>query len=202
MTMGQREPGRQHPDDRSAHGGTRGHRLGSAQAIALSSIIPGMGSSDPQDVLPSATQSRMRLAAVPMLAGTGVLVGLWTAASIFVGPQLDLGPRRAELELVDHVVPGTVVIILSLAGALALVGKRRPLRAVPSLLYYLGLGITLAGLWTTATHVPLVLQALRNQAPWPAALNYSIPAFTLFFFGLAWSFLYRHPLSSEPAAPH
>ena len=122
--------------------------------------------------------------------------------SIFVGPQLDLGPRRAELELVDHVVPGTVAIILSLAAALALAGKRRLLRALPSLLYYLGLGITLAGLWTTATHVPLVLQALRNQAPWPAALNYSIPAFALLIFGLAWSFLYRHPLPSEPASPH
>lgn len=144
----------------------------------------------------AAPLSATRLAAVPMMAGVGVLIGSWVAASIFVGPQLDLGPRRTELEFADHVLPGAVVIVICLAVTLALfVGKRfRP--AAASLLFYAGLGISLAGVWTTATHVPLVLQALRDQAPWPAALNYSIPAFAMLLFGIGWLFVYRGPYAA------
>jgi len=144
--------------------------------------------------------SATRLAAVPMLAGAGVLIGSWVAASIFVGPQLDLGPRRTELEFADHVLPGAVVIVICLAVVLALVVGKRFRPAAPSLLFYAGLGISLAGVWTTATHVPLILQAFRDQAPWPAALNYSIPAFLMLLFGIGWCSLYRGPFA-EPDEP-
>lgn len=149
---------------------------------------------------PVAPLSATRLAAVPMMAGAGVLIGSWVAASIFVGPQLDLGPRRTELEFADHVLPGVVVVVISLAVVLALFVGRRLRPKAPSLLFYAGLGISLAGVWTTATHVPLVIQALRDQAPWSATLNYSIPAILLLLFGIGWLSVYRGPYAT-PAEP-
>lgn len=110
---------------------------------------------------PDAALARRRLAAVPMLAGLGVLVGTWALLPRYGGPRLELGPRGDQLEFVDHVVPGTLVIVVSL---LALLIGRRATTMGP--LFGVGLVILVAGLWMDATHLPLVLQATRGEAPW------------------------------------
>lgn len=128
---------------------------------------------------------RRKLAAVPMLAGLGVLVGTWALLPRYGGPRLELGPRGDQLEFVDHVVPGAVVIVASL---LALLLVRR---AALGPLFAVGLAIVVAGLWMDATHLPLVLQATRNEAPWPATLHHSLPGLAVLLLGVGWCLLFR-----------
>lgn len=132
--------------------------------------------------------SAARAAAVPMLAGAGVLLGTWALLPRYVGPVLELGPRGDQLEFVDHTVPGTLVIVLSLAALLLV---RLP--SAGSLLFGFGLLIVLAGLWMDATHLPLVLQALRDQAPWPATVHHSLPGVAVLVFGIVWCLVFRTP---------
>ena len=140
-----------------------------------------------------AAQVRRRLAAVPMLAGLGILVGTWALLPRYGGPRLELGPRGDQLEFVDHVVPGTVVIMVSL---LAVVIGRRARTLEP--LFGLGLVIVVAGLWMDATHLPMVLQATRNEAPWGATLHHSLPGLAVLLLGVGWCLLFR----AIAAAPH
>ncbi len=85
------------------------------------------------------------------------------------------------MEVVDHVVPGVVLIMVSVA-ALALRRSRRP----TDHLLVAGLVALLAGIWMTATHVPLVAQATRNEASWAAAAYHTAPAVAVTVLGLAW----------------
>lgn len=102
----------------------------------------------------------------------GVL-GLWSIAVPFaataLGMHLDVARR---LEIADHVIPGLVI-----AGAIGLlVWSRRGAHpntwAAP---WALGI-VFLAGLWITATHVPLIFQAAdhRQGADWDAAIFHSV----------------------------
>ena len=141
---------------------------------------------------PDAALVRRRLAAVPMLAGLGVLVGTWALLPRYGGPRLELGPRGDQLEFIDHVVPGAVVIAVSL---LALVIARRARTLGP--LFGVGLVIVVAGLWMDATHLPLVLQATRNEAPWGATLYHSLPGLAVLLLGVGWCLLFR----ASAAAP-
>ena len=47
--------------------------------------------------------------------------------------------------------------------------------------------MVLAGLWMTATHLPLIVQARNGEAPWGASLYHSIPGFVVLLFGVVWS---------------
>jgi hypothetical protein len=130
-----------------------------------------------------------RSAALPMLAGLGLLVGCWALLPPYSGPFL---ATDDTVEVVDHIVPGVVVITLSL-GAL-LVGRGGRGRA---LLFPAGLGIVLAGFWMTATHLPLVLQATRQQAPWGATVYHSLPGLAVLLLGVGWALTYRTPAPPE-----
>lgn len=121
-----------------------------------------------------------------MLAGAGVLVGTWALVPRYAGPRLELGPRGNQLEFVDHVMPGTLTIALSV---LALLVARRA--SGSRRLFPLGVGIILAGLWMCATHLPLVLQATRNEAPWLATLHHSAPGLAVLALGVGWCLLFR-----------
>ena len=120
-----------------------------------------------------------------MLGGAGVLVGMWALLPRYSGPALELGPRGDQLEFVDHVVPGVAVIVIS---ALAWLLARR--FDVAGVLFPAGLGIVLAGFWMTATHLPLVLQATRDQAPWGATIYHSTPGLAVVVLGVVWSKIY------------
>jgi len=91
-----------------------------------------------------------------------------------------------RLEIADHVIPGLVI-----AGCVGLVilarrGAKRNTWVAPA-----ALGVVfLAGLWITATHVPLIFQAAdeRPDAPWNSAIFHSIwgPPIALVSLWLLW----------------
>lgn len=102
------------------------------------------------------------------------LLGAWTIAVPYLGRALGLEVNVASrLEIVDHVVPGAVVSLA--AGCLFALKRRRALAGGwPAIV---GGGVCfLAGFWVLATHVPLLADAARGRARWPAALWHSSTA--------------------------
>lgn len=108
------------------------------------------------------------------------LLGAWSMAVPYAGQALGLSVDVApEIEVVDHVVPG---FLTAVSGAVALGLLRR--RAEQSGLYLVSVGfVALAGLWMTATHVPLIGQAADTIVPWDSALWHSLPGFAVLGFG-------------------
>ncbi|MGI8411611.1 MAG: hypothetical protein ACR2LV_02805 [Solirubrobacteraceae bacterium] len=104
----------------------------------------------------------MRLAAI--LCALGAL----TVAVPYLGHAIGLGVNvDAKLEIVDHVVPGTLVA--AIGGSLFLLVRRG--QPVAEWVMQVGSGICfLAGIWVLATHVPLLADAAGGSAHWGAAL--------------------------------
>lgn len=107
-----------------------------------------------------ASGERRRVIALAALAAWAIAVP-WLARVL--GLELDVPTR---LEIVDHVVPGAIV----LAGCAAML--RPAASAQPGGLLRLGvLGVVcLAGFWITATHAVLLPEAIDGISPWGAAL--------------------------------
>ena len=100
---------------------------------------------------------------MPALAALAVwaIAVPWVARA--VGLPLDVATR---LEVIDHVVPGFVV--LACAGLLRYAGLDE---GSGDLLRLAVIGLAfLAGLWITATHAPLLPEAIDGISPWGAAL--------------------------------
>lgn len=101
----------------------------------------------------------------------GVL-GLWSIAIPYAGPAFGLAPPAAPgLEIADHVIPGIVVAVASVAivmGSLSPGPTTPHVRLLPAI-------IALAGLWTVSSHVGLVVQAAQQDRPWGLALFHSFP---------------------------
>jgi hypothetical protein len=94
-------------------------------------------------------------------------VGAWSIAVPYVGPVLGLDLDVTDkVEVVDHVVPGMLVV----ACAIALLWLARRGGSGSLLSMGLACAIALAGMWITATHVPLLLDAGRGVVPWGTAL--------------------------------
>ncbi len=87
-----------------------------------------------------------------------------------------------RVEVADHIVPGLVVILVSVAALVMAPPGRPPGNA----LLLAGLVVLLAGLWMTATHVPLVLQATRDEAPVGAVVYHSLPSLAVAMLGATW----------------
>ncbi len=117
-----------------------------------------------------------------MLPLVGLLVGLWAIIPPYVDAfgVLDVESR---VEFADHVVPGIAVLAMA---ALAYLLLRSP-QPSPLLLFVAGATITLAGFWMVATHLPLVSQARRGQAPWGAVLWHSLPGVGVILVGAIWT---------------
>ena len=106
-----------------------------------------------------ASGERRRTIALAALAAWAIAVP-WIARAL--GLELDVPTR---LEVIDHVVPGIVV----LAGCALLM---HPAAATPGGLLRLGVlaVASLAGFWITATHAVLLPEAIDGISPWGAAL--------------------------------
>lgn len=113
------------------------------------------------------------------VAMTGLLVGVVATLPHLVGPRLD---TASGVEVVDHVVPGVIV----LATSAAVVAAGRFVRISGTAILGAGLTVVLAGLWMTATHVPLVAQAARHEAPWGATAYHCATAAAVLAVGLVW----------------
>lgn len=118
-----------------------------------------------------------------MLAGAGLLIGAWALLPPYTGPALN---TAARVEFADHVVPGILVAGISVLSLL--LGRRGNAERT---LFAGGLGVVLAGVWMVATHVPLVLQATRHQAPWDATLYHTAPGLAVLGLGAVWALTYR-----------
>ena len=102
-------------------------------------------------------------AAVPRATIALAVLALWAMlvpwVAEAVGAELDVATR---LEVVDHVVPGTLVLACCAVVAIARPGELVRLGAFGA--------AALAGFWITATHAVLLPEAVDGITPWPAAL--------------------------------
>ena len=124
----------------------------------------------------------MSSAALPLpsrpaeVRGTTLLaaIGAWTIVVPYLGQALGLEvPVAAPVEVVDHVVPGAIVV----AAGLFLAARARRHALASDRVAVLAAGVTfLAGFWVLATHVPLIADAARSDQPWDAAIWHSISA--------------------------
>lgn len=96
-------------------------------------------------------------------------VTVWGAIPPWVGPWVGWDVQNVPLsvELVDHALPAVILAAVAVAG---LAGW------LPLLVALVGV---LAGLWMTATHVPLLGQAADGLVGWDAALFHSLPGILL-----------------------
>lgn len=127
------------------------------------------------------------------LPWAGLVVGVWATLPQYSGPALD---TEASKEIADHVVPGILVLA---ASVFCLLAMRRPRR--PTMTPFLcGAAVLLAGFWMVATHIPLLAQALRHQAPWPPTIYHSSAALATFGLGLLWVASHWRDLAAIEAA--
>lgn len=122
----------------------------------------------------------------------GLVVAVWASLPKYSGPHLNTEPGK---EVADHIIPAILVAVLSLV---ALSVSRRAARPGPTL-FVCGAAILLAGLWMMATHIPLIAQAARGEAPWPATIYHSSAAFAVFGLGLLWSATYWSEAAGDQA---
>lgn len=119
-------------------------------------------------------------------------IAVWAAAVPWLAAAVGLElPVPTRLEVVDHVVPGVAM----LAGAAVLAGS-------PGLrpdLTWMGVGAVafLTGVWITATHVPLVLDALDGLVAWEVALVHFSAGPPILLSGL-WMLLIGQRSSGAP----
>ncbi|MGH9268325.1 MAG: hypothetical protein ACRD0D_09120, partial [Acidimicrobiales bacterium] len=88
-------------------------------------------------------------------------VAVWALLPPYSGPALN---TAAKVEFVDHVVPSVAILLVAVASHVLARTRPKPGGA----LFMCGLVVLLAGIWMTATHLPLVAQATREEAPWGA----------------------------------
>jgi hypothetical protein len=118
----------------------------------------------------------------PRLPLGGLVAGIWALLPPYLGPYLDTARR---VEIADHVVPSTVVLLTTL---LAYRASRRGASALAMLAA--GCVVVLGGLWMTTTHLPLVTQASQGQAPGGAAAYHTAPGLFVAALGVTWVLAY------------
>lgn len=130
--------------------------------------------------------ARQRPPATPVphpIVPTAILIpaAVWLAVTPYVAPwfgyMLDVRPM---LEVVDHVLPAVVIVA---ATATALLVRQRP--SAPYAFAIAASLALLAGLWSTATHVPLLAQARQDLVSWGTALFHSTPGVVVMAVALA-----------------
>lgn len=104
-----------------------------------------------------------------------ILVGLAVIGALppYAGPALgfDLATREI-VEVVDHVLPAVAVVAVGAAGVL-----RGRIGLVGAVIAFL------AGVWMAGTHVPLLLQAVRDEVDVPTALFHATPGLAVLVAG-------------------
>ena len=101
--------------------------------------------------------------------------GVWGLVAPYLARAVGLAvPVAAKVEVVDHVVPGIVVLAVAVLSLLM-----RRIALVSALL------ATLAGFWMTATHISLLVDAEHGRASFPAALIHSLPGIIILILSIA-----------------
>lgn len=109
------------------------------------------------------------------LAAIILLFAVWATVAPYAGKRLGLDVNTQSIvEVVDHVVPGLVVIAVFVAALLA---DRLPLPGA--------LIAVLGGFWMSGTHVPLLAQAARQEVALGSALWHTLPPLAVFVLAAA-----------------
>jgi hypothetical protein len=99
-------------------------------------------------------------------AALGVL-GAWTIVVPYLGRAIGIVVNVvSKVEIVDHVVPGSIVAAIGTYLAVAAYRGAPPKLSRP----FAGGMCFLAGFWVLATHVSLVAQAVQGKEAWGSAL--------------------------------
>lgn len=129
----------------------------------------------PDDVAPHPSRATIS----NRLLTAGVVAGVLGMVPFFLTPELDTA-RSAEIA--DHVVPG--ILVLCAAGGVLVAHRRGGVS--PMAFLAAALAMLLAGIWMASTHVPLLFQAARDEAPWAGSLYHSASAAIVLVVGVAW----------------
>lgn len=127
---------------------------------------------------PGVTSSGPDLPGLLPFVGLGVAV--WASLPKYTGPKLNVA---AATEVADHIIPAIVVLLASVVAILA--GRRA--QGPGALRLIAGMTVLLGGLWMLATHLPLVAEASRGEAPWDATIYHTSSALAVVGLGLLWS---------------
>lgn len=126
----------------------------------------------------------------------GLVIGVWAAVAPYalLGPDLN---AAAKNEFVDHVLPGALILILSAVSVV----RTRSLRAAAAGSFPLlaGFGILLAGLWMTATHLPLVKDAQNDLVATDVTAWHTLPGLVVMALGAVWAASSWSDAAEEPA---
>lgn len=99
-------------------------------------------------------------------------IGAWNVLVPYLATVLGLDVNvKAIVEVVDHVVPGVIVVAAALY--LRKLARRRRLGGQSPALIASGVAF-LAGFWVLATHVPLLGDAADSAVSWEAAIWHSV----------------------------
>lgn len=115
--------------------------------------------------MPASSRSETLRRALPV---AGLVIGAWALLPPYSGPAL---ATETRVEVADHVVPGVVVLAVSVAAVLV---SRRAKGG--GALFGAGLIVILAGIWMVATHVPLAAQGSRGEPPGEPLPTTAFPA--------------------------
>ena len=123
---------------------------------------------------------------LPLLA-VALVVGLYAMA-----PGVYLGGLHVKpgAEIVDHVVPGLVVI------AMVAVGVFRGVRSI-AVMVCAGTIVLMAGSFMVLTHIGLFRQWVNGEVPGGEAAYHCSTAALVFVVGLTWVWRYRRGFAEE-----
>lgn len=123
---------------------------------------------NPAGGAPAATTLRAMVTGLVLLGALGAL----SILPPYLGPPLGLELDVAsDVEVVDHVIPGAIVVISSLLAATLLRTERITLH---SLVLAVAVGVSLlCGVWQLSSHVPLVLDAGQPNTQWGTVIFHS-----------------------------
>lgn len=128
-----------------------------------------------------------------VLPVAGLLLGIWAVLPPYSGPEINTSTR---VEVADHVVPAILLLGVSIWGLVR--ARRAGPTPTGSGMLIAGFGVVLAGLWMTATHIPLVAQARRDEVTEAAAVYHTLPGLVVLALGAVWAA--RHWADAGPEA--
>lgn len=133
-----------------------------------------------------------------MVAGLAVLGALGALSILppYVGPPLGLELNvAADVEVVDHVVPGVAIVVCAFSALLLLRAGRIE---TDSFALALAVGVSLlAAVWEVSSHAPLVFDAGGPETPWGTVLFHAVPGWAVAAAALA---VLLRVLGAEPAS--
>jgi hypothetical protein len=136
-----------------------------------------------------------------MVRPVGILAILGAVSILppYLGPVIGLELQGIDsiVEVVDHVIPG--IIIFLAAGACFLLLRSGRMKE-DSIVLAGALAICLlAAVWQTSSHIPLVLDGGRPEAPWGAVILHSTigPIMTVLSLWLVFRALSVEPAEAE-----